>query len=398
MAFFHKDELRLLWPFYAESILSTLLFIYPPFWVLYFQSINLSLFQIGVLMVPISVASFLFEIPTGAIADIFGRKFSTLLGYFLCGILVFSIFFFTGFWALFVIFTLWGIAGTFISGAQEAWVADNLKFRGRPWLLKEYYIKTHSFIRLSLLVAGFVGAFLVKIFGLGIIWPITGFSLISSGIILSFVGEKRVKLTCPHNLRMIYDQSKKSIRFGITHHVLFFLFAIVIIEGLCGTLSGEFMWQPFLKNLGFPVYAFGYLFSGLMLIGAFAPYLAKPLLKIARTERALLTIITVFHIALFISVLFTGKWFAAIMIMGLITLGSDIYNPLMGCYFQKFVPSRMRATTVSFKHMLSDTGFAISGPLVGFLGDLFGPRFAIALGGLILVPVVFLYLAIREKK
>ncbi|MEM4253912.1 MAG: hypothetical protein QXR48_00785 [Candidatus Woesearchaeota archaeon] len=157
------------------------------------------------------------------------------------------------------------------------------------------------------------------------------------------------------------------------------------------------MWQPFLKNLGFPVYAFGYLFSGLMLIGAFAPYLAKPLLKIARTERALLTIITVFHIALFISVLFTGKWFAAIMIMGLITLGSDIYNPLMGCYFQKFVPSRMRATTVSFNHMLYSIGFALSGPLVGFLGDLFGPRFAIALGGLILMPIVFLYLAIKEK-
>ncbi len=235
MAFFQKDELKLLWPFYVETIVSTLLFIYPAFWVIYFQGINLSLFQIGVLTTALAVSSFICEIPTGAIADIFGRKFSTLLGYFLVGIIQIAMFFFTNFWSLLVLFTLWGVSGTFISGARDAWIADNLKFKGRAELIKEYYIKYHGFVRLSLFFAGFVGAVLVSRFGLGIIWLVTGISMLVSCMILAFVHEKRVVLTCPHSLRSLYDQARKSIKFSIKHKVLFYLLAAIFFYRFFGS-------------------------------------------------------------------------------------------------------------------------------------------------------------------
>ena len=86
---FKKDELKYLWPFYLEIFISALLYIYPVFSVVYFMNINLSLLQIGLLLSVSALTSVLFEIPTGAIADIFGRKVSTLIGVFFSAIIIF---------------------------------------------------------------------------------------------------------------------------------------------------------------------------------------------------------------------------------------------------------------------------------------------------------------------
>jgi DHA3 family tetracycline resistance protein-like MFS transporter len=398
MGFFQKDELKLLWPFYLEAIITTLLFIYPPFWVLYFQGINLSLFQIGICMTALAISSFFCEIPTGAVADVFGRKFSTLLGYFLVGIILVCMFFFTSFWAVLFLFVLWGVSGTFISGARDAWVADNLKFRGKPELLKDYYIKTHSFIRLSLFFAGILAAFLVSKFGLGVIWFVTGISMLVSGLILAFVSERRVVLTCPHSLRGLYEQSSKSIKYGIKHRVLFYLLAAILFIGFASAFGGDFLWQPLLKQVGLPLYAFGFLFSGITLLGTITPYLAKPLLRIIGAEKNLLAIMIGIQCIFAILAIFVGSWAFGVLLYCILAFSWDITQPVERAYFQKFVPSRMRATITSFSSMLISIGFAFGSPIGGFLADTIGIKLTIVIGGFVLVPAALLYFAIKEKK
>jgi DHA3 family tetracycline resistance protein-like MFS transporter len=398
MSFFQKDELRLLWPFYLETIISTLLFIYPAFWVIYFQAINLSLLQIGILMTAIAISSFICEIPTGAIADIFGRKFSTLLGYFLVGIIMIAMFFFTSFWSLFVLFILWGVSGTFISGARDAWIADNLKFRGRPELIKEYYIKNHSFVRLSLFLAGFAGVFFVSKFGMGIIWFVTGISMLVSGLVLSFVSEKRVILTCPHSLRGLYDQSAKSIKYGMKHNVLFYMLAAVLFIGFASAFSGDFLWQPLLKQVGLPLYAFGYLFSGITLLGTITPYLAKPLLRIMGSEKRLLALMIGVQCVFGVMTIFVSHWFFGVLLCSILVFAWDIEQPVEQAYAQKFIPSRMRATIISFRSMLMSISFGIGSPIGGYLADTIGIKQTIAIGGLIIIPAAIFYMAIKDKK
>ena len=106
MAFFKKDELKLLWPFYLDSIVSTMLWLFPIFYVIYMKNIGLSLGQIGLLASSYALASLIFELPTGAIADIYGRKFSTILGMFLCGIVMTSTMFFNSFYIFLILFFL----------------------------------------------------------------------------------------------------------------------------------------------------------------------------------------------------------------------------------------------------------------------------------------------------
>jgi DHA3 family tetracycline resistance protein-like MFS transporter len=69
---------------------------------------------------------FLFEIPTGVLADVKSRRLSVIIGYFLIG----AGFLVEGsapvFWAIALAQVQWGIGYTFTSGATQAWIADEI--------------------------------------------------------------------------------------------------------------------------------------------------------------------------------------------------------------------------------------------------------------------------------
>ena len=98
MKFFEKNELKVLWPFYLDSLISPMLFFAPAFFIVYFASLNLTFFQIGILMAVSQIAIVFFEVPTGAVADLYGRKFSVLFGYLLEGLAVLLMFFINTFY------------------------------------------------------------------------------------------------------------------------------------------------------------------------------------------------------------------------------------------------------------------------------------------------------------
>jgi DHA3 family tetracycline resistance protein-like MFS transporter len=69
---------------------------------------------------------FLFEVPTGVVADVYSRRLSIIVGMFIIGwgfILEGSI---PQFWAIFLGSVLWGLGYTFTSGATEAWISDEI--------------------------------------------------------------------------------------------------------------------------------------------------------------------------------------------------------------------------------------------------------------------------------
>ncbi len=153
-----------------------------------------------------------------------------------------------------------------------------------------------------------------------------------------------------------------------------------------------------MKEAGLPIYAFGYLFSGITLIGSITPYLAKPLLRMIGSERRLLALMIGLQCVFALLVLFVGGWVFGVLLYCAIAFAWDVAQPVERAYFQKFVPSRMRATIISFSSMLISIGYGIAGPVSGFLADSIGTRSTIAIIGLVLLPAAILYLAIREKK
>ena len=73
-----------------------------------------------------SVVGLLFEVPAGVVADTFSRRWSLVVSQILMGAAMIATAFVTAFGPLVVTQMVWGLAWTFASGADVAWITDEV--------------------------------------------------------------------------------------------------------------------------------------------------------------------------------------------------------------------------------------------------------------------------------
>jgi len=74
----------------------------------------------------LEISAFLFEVPTGIVADVYSRKLSIIIGYILMGLGFLIEGFFPFFVPILVAQVIWGLGYTFTSGATQAWITDEI--------------------------------------------------------------------------------------------------------------------------------------------------------------------------------------------------------------------------------------------------------------------------------
>jgi len=375
MNIFKKDELKLLWPIYISILFGSILFLYPIFYVLYFREIGFSLTQIGFLASAFFIANILFEIPTGVIADLFGRKFSVITGYILAGIAMTLIMFSNNFYIILALFFLRGIFRTLTSGADEAWIVDFLRHKKRKDLIHEYYTKQHSFMSFGMVLSGIIGSFLVGIYGLWLIFPITGITMILSAIITIFQSEYFVvrKTKIKNKIKELINHANKSISYLRNNNPLLLLFYAGILTTIALTFTNELTWYPLLQNLGFKTIWFGYLISASFIIEIILPYFIKPIVKLFGGYKNYLIIVISFQAILILSVLFAKNMVLVIILYSIIMPLYSLWGIASSVLFQHIVKTKIRATIGSVFNM-STSAMSI-----------------------ILIPVIFLYINIKSK-
>ena len=88
--------------------------------------VGLSPLQLVLVGTVMEVSIFLFEIPTGAVADTYGRKLSLIVSFLIQGAAWMLVGAVSSFWVILVAWALWGFGETFMSGAFEAWITDEV--------------------------------------------------------------------------------------------------------------------------------------------------------------------------------------------------------------------------------------------------------------------------------
>ena len=97
------------------------------FFILFLIEKGLPFTQIGILYAAREIVINVFEIPSGILADTFGRK-SALIGSFVVYILSFSVFYLSSdFWLFLIAFILYGIGEAFRSGTHKGMIMDYLE-------------------------------------------------------------------------------------------------------------------------------------------------------------------------------------------------------------------------------------------------------------------------------
>ena len=398
MVFFKKGELNFLWPFYFEFFFARILSLMAPFFIIYLTNLGFSLTKVGIVLATISATILIFEIPTGAIADVFGRKFSVLLGYALEGICVLSLYFFTSYYAILAISSLLGIAMTLSSGAKDAWTTDLIKKENKS-LLNDFFANSAMFMSFSMFFAGLLGAFLVKNFGISIIFIATSLSFFVSIIVLIPAKEifKKRKVHIKKSLSKLIHQSKESIKYSHKNKSLALLLAATGAISAIFVLNGSLSWTPLLLEHGLKFEYFGYLWSAMGLITLIASYTSKKLLRKNREKEFMLKSLMFFSIGS-ISVIFFKSLIPLIIILMIVIFFQDIQWPVSRVFFHKLVPNKLRATIGSIESMIISLAGIMVPPLTGYLIDIAGTSKTIVLAGIVTIIPITLIKKIGKKK
>ena len=100
--------------------------IFTSIWVLYYNVMGLSLVEVSILYIVITISNFVLEIPTGILADVYSRRLSVIVG----GVFIGLAYVLMGIFPLFAVALLGGfieaIGDTCVSGALQAWITDEV--------------------------------------------------------------------------------------------------------------------------------------------------------------------------------------------------------------------------------------------------------------------------------
>lgn len=131
-------------------------------WVLYLAHCGLSLAEIGLLESFYHAASIIFEIPSGAAADLLGRKRSMILSR-ICITVSCMIMLFSGSFGLFALsFIIQALGNNFNSGSEEALVYDSMKYIGQEERYVRVYGRLNVIIEVSQGIATVAGGILAE--------------------------------------------------------------------------------------------------------------------------------------------------------------------------------------------------------------------------------------------
>ena len=361
--------------------------------------VGLNPLQLVLVGTTLEATVFLFEIPTGVVADIYSRRLSTIIGFFLIG-LGFLIegsvpHFATVLLAQFV----WGFGWTFVSGAWSAWIADEV---GQD-KVAPIYLRGTQFDQLGSLLGIPIS---VLLGGIGLFLPILtggGMSIALALFLLLFMPEENFDPRPPEerdNWGMILKTARDGLGLVRKSPVLLTFLVIGAFIGLSSEGYDRLWTAHILENFQFPTIGdlssetwFGIMRAGSMVFTLGATEIVKRKLE-GLERKAMAAILQGFYGLMVISVILlalTDKIALAIVAYWLFGTVRATSYPLSTAWANQYIDSKVRATVLSMISQVDAIGQVVGGPIVGMIGTVRSLRSALVTTGIILSPVIPLY-------
>ena len=365
-----------IWKLYVIKTSKWMTLFMPIIWLFYEEN-GLTITDLFVIQAIYSVTIALIEIPSGYVADIFGRKNSMVIGTFFgfLGILIYSLSFdFDGF--LLAALCL-GIGQSFISGSDTALMYDSLVEINRSDDFIKLEGRTISMGNLAEAIAFVIGGFLAEINLRTPFYYQVGIALAGFTIAL-FLIEPKV-----HRLQDGKSKPWKNIK-KIIHYAMIennILRAYIFYSAIFGAATLTMAWfvQPYFKTLGLEVIYFGLIGAGLNLAVAFPAFYAHVIERKIGTK-TLLSLLLLLIVGCYLTVAYVDSlWGLLILLLFYLTRG--VATPVLRDYMNRHIPSNMRATVMSIRSFIIRVLFASTSPVFGYVADLYSLQYALYLSG-----------------
>jgi DHA3 family tetracycline resistance protein-like MFS transporter len=369
--------------------------------VYYVVDVGLSPLQLVLVGTALEIATFLFEVPTGVIADTFSRRLSVIIGMCITGAAFVLVGVVPLFGAVLLGNVIWGIGSTFISGAREAWIAGEVGEKE----LGRVFVRTAQVRQVAALAGTFVSVGLASLW-LGLPLIIGGCLTIALGVFLAFAMPEvgfaptpRGERTTWQALGRTLSDSAQAVR---RSPLLLTVAGVSIFAGASSEGFDRLGDAHLLANFHFPtlgtfapVVWFGIINAGARILSLAATELFRGRIDrlshhVAATTRTLFVIqaliaasVIGFGLAGSFMLALTAYWTRAVI--G--ALGSPLYDAWLA---QRVAP-KLRATVYSMLNQADALGQSAGGPAIGAIGSYISLRAAIVATGIMLAPAAALY-------
>lgn len=365
------------------------------------EAAHLNPLQLVLLGTALEVVIFIFEVPTGIVADVYSRRLSVIIGYAITGlafVLQGSLPFFL---PILLGEMLWGLGWTFISGAEDAWLADEI---GEQRLGKAY-LRASQAGRIGALLGILVSSALGTL-DLGLPIIISGVAFVVVALFLAlFMPETGFRPT-PRGERSSWGHMAATFRDGLRLVRGSQVLMLILVIGLFFGLSSEGLdrlWHahllahftfPDIGRLQGPVPWFGALGVVSLLLGLIVTEAIQRRIDVENTGRALRTQFAL-NLVVVVAVVIFGlatRLSVALLAILAIQVFRGANGPLYRAWINKQIEPRVRATVLSMNGQVDAIGQVLGGPGMGWLATAFSTRATMVAVAILLSPVLLLYL------
>ncbi|WP_206448157.1 MFS transporter [Agrococcus sp. KRD186] len=353
-----------------------------------------------------TIGVLIFEIPTGVVADTMGRRWSYVLGSatlaVTTGLYWLMWLWEAPFWGWALASMLLGLGFTFFTGAVDAWLVDALQATGYKGSLEHVFGRSVVVSGGAMLVGSVLGGVVAQLTDLGVPFLMRAGVLVLM-VVLAGLLMRDLGFTPDRNEGPI-EATRTVLRASLTHGlgnppVRWLMLASPFTAGV--GFYAFYALQPYLLELWGDPEAYSIaglaaaLLSGSAMAGGFlAPVVRRWFRK--RTSTILLSAVT--SVVVLVGIGLVQNFWVAIALVAVWGVMTSIDDPVHRAYLNDMIPSKQRATVLSFDSLMGSGGSAIAQPILGRSADIGGYGFSLLLSGIISAGAIPFVLLSRAQR
>jgi DHA3 family tetracycline resistance protein-like MFS transporter len=352
--------------------------------------------QLVLIGTTLEIFTFLFEVPTGIVADIYSRRLSIIIGYVLIGFGFLIEGFFPAFGPILLAQVVWGLGYTFTSGAKQAWITDEIgEESANKLFLRMARLGTFAWLSglgITLLLGANNTAIPIRIGSLGIV--LTGLTLAAIMPETGFHPTPQEDRNTWQHMGHIFRQGTRAVR---TNPRL----SNIVFIGLCYGLYSEGLDRLGIKllldNFKLPTFYGSTQLSFFILLDVIGAVLSIFVIRFMEKRidtssplaigRAMLVVTGLIVIGM-LSFALSPVLPLAVAFMIAVGLFRGVSGPLQMTWINQKLDSSVRATIHSMFGQVDAIGQVAGGPIIGAIANLSSVRVAVSAASLLLSPAL----------
>lgn len=352
-----------IWKMYIFNFLTSLHFIGAVIVIFFTSWGQLSFTQVLFLQSWFAIWIFILEVPTGVIADYFGRKYSIALGALITGIGAIIYFSVSNFYIFLLAEFLWAMGCALESGANDALIYDSLKKTKDTKKSNKIFAKFETFKLMGYIASALLGSLIVAFFGVRYTMLFTGIPMIFAFFFAFTIKEPKTKIK--RESKRYWLIFKEGAKYIFKHKPLWFL---ILDSVVIGVLIYYIIWvyQPLLQKQGFEIVLLGvvqalFVCSEMFFVNSYSK--AENFFKQKKNLFFLIPlVVSLFYIVV---AFFQQVWLIIIFVLVAGGLAHSKKTVLRSYMNKHIEDSGKRATILSAASMINRLSIAIINPFIG---------------------------------